>query len=235
MEATAKASSARTISFRFGTRFVRATGARNDREHPNVLRLRVHVSVLQRTIQTLVRWLPSPLRSWAERSFPEWFLPLNIVLKQKKEGWDEEFDTEIATYQKLRGLQGTIIPIYYGQVRFEGKPALILSDIGGACVAEPKGAVLREEDLRPLFRQALSALMSQGISHDDVKLDNFHLVRNSAGRAIMVVDLERVNEIAPEKDREQIVQWDVNSLMRAYRDDLECLQWDGLRLPFEAL
>lgn len=181
------------------------------------------------------RYSAGSLRSWAERSFPEWSLPLPIILKQKKEGWDEEFDTEIATYEKLRGLRVTIIPICYGQVRFEAKPALILSDIGGACVAEPKGAVLREEHLRPLFRQALSALMSQGISHDDLKLGNFHLVRNSAGRAIMVVDLERVNEIPPEKDRDQIVQWDVNSLMRNYRDHLECLQWDGLRLPFEAL
>jgi serine/threonine protein kinase len=156
-------------------------------------------------------------------------------LKQKKEGWDEAFDTEKTTYLKLRCLQGTIIPTYYGQVQFEGKPALVLSDIGGVCVAEPKGAVLREEHIEPLFHQALSALMSQGISHDDLKLDNFHLVRNSAGRAIMVLDLELVNDIPPETDREEIVQWDVNSLMREYRDHLECLGFDCLLLPFEPL
>lgn len=195
----------------------------------------MHASVLQYAIQTLVFWLPSPLRLWVERSFQEWFLPLNIVLKQKKDGWDEEFDAEKANYLKLRCMQGIIIPTYYGEVQFEGKPAIVLSDIGGACVAEPKGAVLREEHIRPLFHQALTALMSQGISHDDLKLDNLHLVKKGAGRAIMVVDLESVNEIPPEKNREQIVQCDVNCLMRAYRDHLECLEFDGLLLPFEDL
>jgi hypothetical protein len=177
---------------------------------------------LQCVIQTLVRWLPSPLSVWADFSFPEWFLPLTIVLKRKKEGWDEEFDTEKATYIRLKCLQSTIISTYYGQAQFEGKPAFILSDIGGGCcVAEPKGAVVREEHIRPLFHQTLTALISQCVSQNDLKLNNSHLVRNSTGRGIMIVDLELVNEIPLEEDREQIVQWDVNSLMRAYRDHLD--------------
>jgi hypothetical protein len=221
--------------FRFGTRVVTATGAQTDHHHPNVLQLRIHASTLQLAFQALLCWLPAPLRSWADSSFPEWVLPANIVLKQQKDGWDEEFDTEQATYDKLKCLQGLIIPTCYGQVQCEGRRALVLSDIGGACVATPEGAVLREKDIRPLFDQALSALASQGISHDDMKLDNFHLVRHGSNRAIMVVDLERVNELAPDKDRAWIVEGDVDFLMRAYRNHLECLREDRLLLPFEPL
>jgi serine/threonine protein kinase len=184
--------------------------------------------VLQPVIQILLRWLPSPLRSWIYSSFPEWFLPTNIILKKQKDGWDEEFDTEKAAYEKLKCLQGLVIPICYGQAQYKGTRALVLSDIGGSCVAEPKGAVLREQDIRPLFDQALSALASQGISHDDMKLDNFHLVNHSGNKIIMIVDLERINQLPPQKDPTQMVQADVDFLMQAYRDHLECLKEDGL-------
>ncbi|KAK0655312.1 hypothetical protein B0T16DRAFT_498962 [Cercophora newfieldiana] len=117
----------------------------------------------------------------------------------------------------------------YGEAQHEGTRALVLSDIGGSCVAEPEGAaVLREQDVRPLFDQALRALASQGISHDDMKLDNFHLVNRSGNKIIMVVDLERINLLPSQKDPIQIVQADVDFLMQAYRDHLKCLQEDGL-------
>ena len=146
-------------------------------------------------------------------------------MKKQKSGWEDEFDTEKATYEKLRCLQGLVIPSCYGQLQYEGSRALVLSDIGGTCVAEREGAVFREKNVRPFFDQALNALASQDISHDDMKLDNFHLVSN---KAIMVVDLERVNELSPHKDRAWIVQADVDFLMQAYRDHLECLREDGL-------
>ncbi|KAK4133954.1 hypothetical protein BT67DRAFT_456398 [Trichocladium antarcticum] len=228
---TAETTTQMQSSFRFGTRIIAATGARADGEHPNVLRLRVHHSTVQAIAQALHRHLPSSLRSWASSLFPEWFLPTNIILKKQKPGWEEEFDTEQATYQRLKCLQGLVIPTYYGQATHNKTRALVLSDIGGACVAEPAGAVLREQDVRPLFDQALGALASQGISHDDLKLDNFHLVDRGGDRAIMVVDLERVNELPPEPDRcARLVRNDVRFLMRAYRDHVECLREDGLLL-----
>lgn len=149
----------------------------------------------------------------------------------QKDGWDEEFNTEKATYEKLKCLQGLVIPICYGLAQYEGTRALLLSDIGGKCVAEPEGAVLREQDIRPLFDQALSALASQGISQDDMKLDNFHLVSNGGNWAIMIVDLERINNLPPEKDHMRMVQRDVDFFMQAYRDHLECLREDSLLLP----
>jgi len=35
-------------------------------------------------------------------------------LKKEKEDWEEEFNTELATYEKLRCLQGHVIPVCYG-------------------------------------------------------------------------------------------------------------------------
>lgn len=195
----------------------------------------MHHSTLQLIIQTLLRCLPLSLRSWAHSSYPEWFLPTNIVLKRQKDGWDEEFDTERSTYEELACLQGLVIPTCYGQVQSDGKRALVLSDIGGACVASPEGAVLTEQDVQPLFEQALGTLVSHGISHGDLKLDNFDLVGNPGNRAIMIVDLESVDIIQPEPDRAWIVQSDVSFLMQAYRDHLVCLKYDGLLLPQEKL
>jgi hypothetical protein len=122
---------------RFGSRSIGVIGAPTDRDHLNVLRLRVRHSILQLAIQTLVGWLPLSLRSWVRSAFPEWFLPEKIVLKKQKSGWEDELDTEKATYEKLRCLQGLVIPTCYGQLQYEGSRALVLSDIGGACVAEP--------------------------------------------------------------------------------------------------
>lgn len=158
-------------------------------------------------------------------------MPTKIVLKKNKDDWEEEFITEKATYEKLRCLQGHVIPINYGQIEYDGAPALILSDIGGACLAEPEGAVLDEQELRPLLSQALGALASLGISHDDIKLDNFHLVGQDHNSIIMVVDLERVIESPSKEELERMVRHNFNWLISAYRDHLDCLRHDGLLLP----
>ncbi|KAL1861754.1 hypothetical protein VTK73DRAFT_6930 [Phialemonium thermophilum] len=221
----------KTISFRLRSRIISATAKPADSAHPNVLRLHVHDSVIQIVVQTLLRWLPSSLCSAVRTCLPEWTLPTDLILKKQKDGWEEEFDTEIAIYKKLRCLQGLVIPICYGQVQYEGTRALLLSDIGGACVATAEGAILKEADLRSLFDQALTALANQGILHDDLKLDNFHLVDRAGSKIIMVVDLERISELPLNKDRASMVKGDVDWLMNAYREHLECLKYDGKLLP----
>lgn len=121
-----------------------------------------------------------------------------------------------------------LIPVCYGQTEYRGERALVLSDIGGACVAEAEGAILHEKVMRGLFEQALRPLAELGITHDDVKLDNFHLVEKEGGqKAIMVVDLERLNQLGRE-DAIAHMMWDVDSLVEAYRDHLICLKSDGL-------
>ncbi|POR39748.1 Uncharacterized protein TPAR_00066 [Tolypocladium paradoxum] len=223
----------RTVYFRFGSRIIAATGRQSDSEHPNVLRLTVHATTLDLVVRTLLCPFPSALRSWVQANFPEWVLPANIVLKKQKDDWEEEFDTEKATYEKLRCLQGHVIPICYGQIEYDGARALILSDVGGACLAEPEGVVLHERELRPLLDQALSALASCGISHDDIKLDNFHLVGQGHNWMIVVVDLERVDELSKE-ELDWVVPKNVNRLINDYRDHLDCLRFDCL-LPRDHL
>lgn len=169
---------------------------------------------------------PPPLRRWARSTFPEWHLPPNIVLKMGKEGWGEEFDTELATYEKLRCLQGHVIPVCYGQIEYDGARTLVLSDVGGECLADPQGAILEENELRPLLDQALRALAALRISHSDLKLDNFRLVNGT----IMVVDLERVDEHASKEEAEKLEPFDLKFLMKRYRDHLKCLEEDGLLL-----
>lgn len=92
--------------------------------------------------------LPRPAQVWFQSCFPEWALPGQLVLKKQKDGWDEEFETEKAMYAKLAPLQDVVIPRCFGQLRYEGTRALLLSDIGGVCLATPEGGLLDLGDFR---------------------------------------------------------------------------------------
>ncbi|KAL2757046.1 hypothetical protein ACRALDRAFT_1075753 [Sodiomyces alcalophilus JCM 7366] len=216
---------AETIRFRFRTRSLRATATLADDIHHNVWRLQVHPSTVQRFIQGLVALLPPLIRVWFESSFPEWNLPSRLILKQQKEGWDEEFEMEKATYAKLRPLQGTVIPEFFGQLRYGNTKALLLSDIGGACLATPEGSLLEVADFRRMLSQALAAMSQFGILHGDPKLDNFHLT----GDKIMMVDFESVSEEPlTDKQLEVGVESIVNFLAAGYEDNQYCYWDDGL-------
>lgn len=58
-------------------------------------------------------------------------LPRTVILKQQKDGWEEEFQNEIHVYDRLKELQGAVIPRFLGQGSFNGLPALILSEVVG--------------------------------------------------------------------------------------------------------
>lgn len=90
-----------------------------------------------------------------------------------------------------------------------------------------------------LLAEALGALAAVGVSHDDVKLDNFHFVggggggdggeEEGRGRArIMVVDFEQVDLDLGEEDSAWVVQSNVDRLVRRWREHLRCLRADGL-------
>jgi len=134
---------------------------------------------------------------------------------------------ELVAYEQLKPLQGVVVPIFYGQAEYRGVRSIVLSDIGGASVATPEGAILPKKDMHRLFDQALRPLAELGLTHDDLKLDNFHLVEKDGEKAIMVVDLERINLIPKESS---MVEWDIEKLMDDYRDHLKCLKNDGLLL-----
>lgn len=183
----------------------------------------------------LLSYLSAIIACWLQKSLREWCLPEGIVLKIVKDSWDEEFEREKATYEYPRPLQGVTIPRYYGCSDYEGKKALVLSNIGGASLATLEGAVLDEKDLRELVTEALVALSSRGVAYDDTKLDNFHLVTDNGRDKIMIFDLEIVDQNLSEDDLAFTTECEVNHLIRLYRMHLDCLQHDGHLLPKRAL
>jgi hypothetical protein len=66
-----------------------------------------------------------------------------------------------------------------------------------------------------------------GVSHDDIKLDNFHLVGEGEGAKVMVVDLEQVDLDLGEEDAAWVVRENVETLVGRWRGHLECLREDG--------
>lgn len=81
--------------------------------------------------------------------------------------------------------------------------------------------MLSEQELRPLLQQALVVLASCGISHDDIKLDNFHFaVGKGSTRQIMAVDLERVDVMQSPNRIDWLVQSAADALIDAYPDHL---------------
>ncbi|GKU09528.1 unnamed protein product [Fusarium langsethiae] len=217
--------------FRFGTRTIQATGSTADHCHPNVLLLRIEPSFVQRAVQLLFRVLSLTTGPWVESKFPEWFLPDRIVLKSQKPDWEEEFDNELLAYNKLQPVQSITVPKFYGMVQHENTRALILSDIGGHCVANPEGAVLDEQDMRTLFYHAFKSINKFGVSYEDPKLDNFHLVNDEGKDKIMIVDLESADYEQTEEELAYTAKTTTNFMMRQYRNHLQCMEYDGVLLP----
>ncbi|KAG5660366.1 hypothetical protein KAF25_002972, partial [Fusarium avenaceum] len=179
----------------FGRRIVRATGTASDNSHPNVLILERQQTWFERILHILLHYLQAAIVCWLRQNLRECCLPESIILKIATDGWDEEFEREKATYEYLRPLQGVTIPRYYGCSDYKGKKALILSNIGRACLAKPEGAVLWE-----LVTEALMAFSSRGVAYGDTKLDNSHLVTDNGRDKIMIVDLEIVDQSLSEDD-----------------------------------
>ncbi|KAK4098394.1 hypothetical protein N658DRAFT_488457 [Parathielavia hyrcaniae] len=194
---------AKPIRFRFGTRTVHASAASVDGVHKNVLCLQVQPSLSQQLLLLLTGLLlPTAVRAWFEASFPEWTLPRCLILKQQKEGWDDEFEAE-----------SVVIPRYLGEVTYQSKRAILLSDIGGAAMATPEGLLLEMPDLRRMMQQAVGAIGRLGRVHDDPKLDNYHVV----GDRIMIVDLERMSEhVADPEQLDLLVRSEVDHVARRY-------------------
>ena len=117
-----------------------------------------------------------------------------MVLKQQKqrdipkEIAEELFDTEVNAYDRLKPLQGLVIPTCYGRVSCNGARALILEHIGGISMSSPEGATFRLDELPPLFQPCYRAFHALGAYHGDANLSNFHLVNGK----IMALDLESV-------------------------------------------
>lgn len=219
---------AKTIRFRFRTHILTATATPVNDVHSNVLRLQLQASFVQSVLQTVLGYLPYTIQAWFESAFPEWTLPSQLILKKQKKNWQEEFDAEKAAYAKLRPLQGTVVPRFFGELQFDNTIALLMSDIGNVCLAAPEGGMLELDEFRRLVRQALTALSRFGVLQDDTKLDNFHLTNGS----VMVVDFEMTsNEIQQPLTDEQLefgIDCALESLAKSYEDNQYCFWEDGI-------
>ncbi|CAH0023419.1 unnamed protein product [Clonostachys rhizophaga] len=108
---------------------------------------------------------------------------------------------------------------------------MVLSDIGGACVASPEGVVLDEKDFHQLLYEATASLTDLGVLHDDSKLGNLHLVTEEGKDKIMMVDLERVYMDLSQDDFAFAARSKANFLTRQYRSHLRTLEYDCVLLP----
>lgn len=145
-------------------------------------------------------------------------LPETIVIKEQKDGWEEQFQHEIEVYKRLMDLQGTVIPQFFGTGYLDGIPALFLQEINGITLhdlAHTKKHI-NEETLRPPLEKALRALTERGAVYWDSKLDNFMFCEDGA---VVIIDLEEVTfPTKPQPYETRINSANVSSLMADFRD-----------------
>ncbi|KAJ6110947.1 hypothetical protein N7486_003182 [Penicillium sp. IBT 16267x] len=150
---------------------------------------------------------------------PRHGLPGIVIVKQKKRERENEFRAEINAYERLQKLQGTVIPILFGQGSFNEYPALILSEAKGITLrdlAKSGETTVPEKTVESGLEKAFRELYKYGAEHGDLNLGNFLLCNNGK---VVVIDLEEVEFL----DRRQ--SWgnsvnlgSVSYLMSRFRD-----------------
>lgn len=137
---------------------------------------------------------------------PEWILPSTIILKALKTDWDTEkyypkekererkleLQREIETYREIKAFQGSLYPRFFGEVEVIGIqdlnttsiPGILISDIGGKTPCEVEAAELSAKRLRQLLTPPIRESLAIGKELTDLKLDNFHLVKDPSERVM---------------------------------------------------
>ncbi|KAB8211922.1 hypothetical protein BDV34DRAFT_184443 [Aspergillus parasiticus] len=146
----------------------------------------------------------------------------SVIVKQQKDEWEDEFENEETAYNRLEKLQGEVIPYFYGRGYFNGRPALILSDIDGISLKDlaHSSNETSEDSLKAHLEEAFSKLSEYGAIYQDQRLDNFLLCfdKECGKSKVRVVDLEQVE--FPQKVRpwhRQINQEGARSLIEDFR------------------
>ena len=135
----------------------------------------------------------------------------------------ELFDTEMQAYERLKDIQGLVVPICYGQVSCNGRRALVLQDVGGVSLAEPAGAILDLEELSRLLQESCHALHGFGVHQSDFKCGNFRLV----GSRLMVLDLEMVEFDLTDDDSAFFTATGISHLSSAYQRSRAVFRREG--------
>lgn len=189
-----------------------------DDMHDNVIRLALHRDIISRLVLWLLNILPQ-LQTYLSTAFPDCLLPPTVILKQMKVGWDEEFNQEKQAYQRLRRLQGTVIPRCYGEAKYRGTRALVLSDVGGMALNDDNALTLEPAHLRQMIEASFQAIHRSGISPGDFRLDNLHYVKDR----IVVLDFEHSWDIYDDEDPMVFTKRYTDHVMHQYQTRLKAM------------
>ncbi|KAI3342002.1 hypothetical protein F4824DRAFT_447818 [Ustulina deusta] len=225
---------------RLGTRLIRAH-ARRIYNNRHVFRLELLASPIT---SWFTSWVPQFVQSRLRPTFPEWFIPSVMILKERNPLKPDEYRNEIEMYKRLQSLQGDVIPRYYGEVISDNHtPAVLLEFVEGTPLHRlPKEDLLSprvltayrhnmtlhelpDDDIPdPQLLLALRHMYHQftqdGVVHGDPKLHNF--IRTEHG--VVAIDLEfshlLPNDITNEHELASLIDEigaviDVTSLVQA--------------------
>ncbi|KKK12000.1 hypothetical protein P175DRAFT_0504367 [Aspergillus ochraceoroseus IBT 24754] len=119
-------------------------------------------------------------------------LPTVVIIKKMKDDWHDEFKQEIHAYERLKPLQGSVIPVFFGQATFNDSPVLVLSEVVGKTLQDlaHSGLPISLKELQRKLEKAMRLLHAYGAEYLDQRLDNFFLCDGTG--EVMVVDLEQV-------------------------------------------
>ncbi|KAF5021478.1 hypothetical protein F66182_6478 [Fusarium sp. NRRL 66182] len=206
---------------RLGRDTVFATGHQNDINHPNVLRLSILRSSLEHAVSSLLYWLPRAIQALGISIAPRYFLPYRVVLKKSKPGWDKEFDIEKSMYEKLKDLQGSLIPRLFGEADCCGTRALVLSEVHGVEPSEQKPPFLQPDEFQRRLETSFRALAKKGLACGDLQLANFLIVDDR----LVILDLEDVYKDTPD-NIEYAIKTHAEHLKKQYERHLEGISDD---------
>ena len=160
-------------------------------------------------------------------------LPNVVIIKKMKNDWHDEFEQEKEAYERLKSLQGSVIPTFFGQGTFNGSPIIIISEVVGKTLHElaHNKAPISLDELQCLLEHAMWLLHSCGAEYLDQRLDNFFLCDASK---VMIVDLEQVRFPLDLEDWEDSVNYGgVGSLLYLFneiRERKSQITWDAFVL-----
>lgn len=152
--------------------------------------------------------IPQALRNSVLMS--RWFdLPDELVIRTARMGHMAAFDHEARMYERLKILQGIVIPVCYGETMWYHRRALVLCDLrSNHRQLRCEVGAYASHTILPMFEAAYRKLIDLGFEYRDWKLDKLVFCR----RQVFITDLSRVREL--ETDPEEALQVGVAAIMR---------------------
>jgi tRNA A-37 threonylcarbamoyl transferase component Bud32 len=144
--------------------------------------------------------------------------------EQSQSAVRELFDTEIKAYDRLKPLQGVVVPQCYGHVRYNGRGAIVLEHLGGVSLASPEGATLQLEELSSLLQSCHRAIHAYGVDQEDPQPSNFQLLPEK----IMALDFERVAFDKSAEDMAFSMKLNIEDLATRYQQMQAFFRHEGM-------